>query len=189
MHENAFFPLWNAILDTNHRIERDNAYKPRPYSHPLFLAERYISGPFKLVRSIFKPSTESLVKLLMFGAFSRVRSSNVTDDQILKEELARFPYQRKKTFSHPYFTPVDLALKHDKDIFPALTDVGLCNVYNGETMASTYSSTKKHTEFIKLLDPRESFKPKMITGTGKISERTFWLNVADRNVDQYNLFS
>ncbi len=145
-----------------------------------------MSGPYKFIKSFFKPATKPLVKLFIFGAYFRARGRS---NKTIEEELVRFPYQRKKALQPPYFTPVDLSKKHDRDIFPALTDVGLCNVYNGDAMASTYSNSAKNSELVNLLDPRESFKPRMITGTGKVSERTFWLNVADREVNtHFSLF-
>ncbi len=85
----------------------------------------------------------------------------------------------------PYISPVDLSGVHNADFYPGLTDAGICHVYNGDTVASTFKEQQKTKELAAALDPRPSHKPLMITGTGKISERSFWLNVADRNVNKY----
>ena len=62
----------------------------------------------------------------------------------------------------------------------APTDKGLCQVYNGGTMKSTFSSTKRIEELSSALDKRESYDPKYINGSGTIYQKTFWLDIGDR---------
>ncbi len=64
---------------------------------------------------------------------------------------------------------------------PSVTDAGICHVYNGNSMNSTFAPSERTTAFQEALDPRtETVIPAMINGTGKIYEVTFWLNIADR---------
>ena len=60
------------------------------------------------------------------------------------------------------------------------TDAGLCQILNGENMRSTYESTSRMEELWGSLDERQNMNPEMITGSGKIYERTFWLDIGDR---------
>ena len=68
----------------------------------------------------------------------------------------------------------------DTEFVMAPTDVGLCQVYNGGTMKSTFSSTNRIEELSSALDQRESYEPKYINGSGKIYRKTFWLDIGDR---------
>ncbi len=128
-------------------------------------------------------TTEGLLKLLMYGAYVRAKrmaNANMPVKSIVKGDLRGYPYKRKANVTMPYFTPMDLSYTHNKDFFPALTDSGLCQVYNGDAMGVTYSPRNKTKELASMLDPRTEFVPKMITGTGKISERTFWIPIGER---------
>ena len=60
------------------------------------------------------------------------------------------------------------------------TDAGLCHVLNGEVMRSTYESTSRMEELWGSLDERQKMNPEKISGSGKIYERTFWLDIGDR---------
>ena len=105
-------------------------------------------------------------------------------------------------FKVPLFPPLDLSGRHNEAIYPAMTDSGICHVYNGNAMRSTYVARRADTPnsgslfdldkrcvvmFTLLIMSlrlrafrRQEFAPKKIKGTGKVSEKTFWLNVADR---------
>ena len=73
---------------------------------------------------------------------------------------------------------------HDNDLFPVLTDYGVCQVYNARPMRDTFKESTRMSELSRYLDPRpeNTFVPKMVNGTGKIFEKTFWINVADRYI-------
>ncbi len=83
----------------------------------------------------------------------------------------------------PYIAPVDLSKEHD-EFYAALTDSGHCNVYNGNSLLGTFKAGDNDAtikEFASSYDGRKhKFKPLKITGTGKITQVSFWLNVADR---------
>ena len=79
----------------------------------------------------------------------------------------------------PY--PRSFDLEADSTEFKlAPTDVGLCQVYNGNTMKSTFSETVRIQELLSALDQRDSYVPKVINGSGKIYQKTFWLDIGDR---------
>ena len=62
-----------------------------------------------------------------------------------------------------------------------LTDVGLCHVYNGNTMSQTFANKGRNKELSWSFeqDPTE-FKPAKINGTGSQKHKTFWLDVGIR---------
>ena len=62
----------------------------------------------------------------------------------------------------------------------SLTDSGMCQVYNGNSMKSTFASTKRTEALWTSLDPRDIITPKTIHGSGKIYQKTFWLDIGDR---------
>ena len=64
----------------------------------------------------------------------------------------------------------------------ALTDGGICQVLNGNSLHATYTSNKRTDVFLEGLDAkkREGVKPEMIQGTGKLFRKTFWLDVGER---------
>ena len=62
----------------------------------------------------------------------------------------------------------------------AVTDAGLCQVYNGNTMKSTFAATERTEALWAPLDARDEMAPKSINGSGKIYQKTFWLDIGDR---------
>ena len=62
----------------------------------------------------------------------------------------------------------------------AVTDSGLCQVMNGNTMTSTYKPTIRMEELGAALDSRDNVKPRPISGSGKLHQITFWLDIGDR---------
>ncbi len=75
---------------------------------------------------------------------------------------------------------MDISGQYDDLFFPALTDDGVCEVYNGDSIRSTYAGGFKADQLANVLDSRASVQPFKIDGTGKVSRKSFWLNVADR---------
>ncbi len=69
------------------------------------------------------------------------------------------------------------------EFHPALTDMGLCQVYNGQSMLATFRKTERVDELGQALDSRSGdlLKPERIVGTGTLYEKHFWLNIADRS--------
>ena len=63
---------------------------------------------------------------------------------------------------------------------PAITDSGLCHVYNGAPMLSTYGESARMDELSSALDRRRSSRADKINGTGTGHRKTFWLNIGDR---------
>ncbi len=147
-----------------------------------------MSSPFGSPGFDLLTNADGIAKLLMFGAYVRAQvemnsgSRNLTVRSLVETELAKFNYTRKAAFKEPYFSPVDLSHEHDYDFYPALTDSGVCNVYNGQSLRGTYKPEMGRTgNFAATMDPRMALKEaKKINGTGKIAEMSFWLNVADK---------
>ncbi len=80
---------------------------------------------------------------------------------------------------------MDLSGKHDADFIAAVTDSGVCDVYNGNAMANTYTPSPRMDELDRSLDARpsgHSTQPKKISSTGQTGQKVFWLNVADNSL-------
>ena len=148
----------------------------------LFIADGY------KVRGAFNATTSELpvrgqAKLLMYGDFvkSRATAESRTIQEVIEEEFNFYDYSRKKTFQEPYFAPVDLSYKVT-DFKPSLTDAGICQVYNGDSLSSIFTPSPRIYDLIYSLDPRaKQITPLMINGTGKISEITMWLDASNKN--------
>ena len=70
--------------------------------------------------------------------------------------------------------------KQSSEFRIALTDSGLCQVLNGDAMRSSFTSTQRIEELSMALDSRDIFRPDKIRGSGKIYEKTFWIDIGDR---------
>ena len=63
----------------------------------------------------------------------------------------------------------------------ALTDKGICQVFNGNSMSATYSSGEKSDIFKDNLDARTGEEmPEMIQGAGLLFRKSFWLDIGER---------
>ena len=62
----------------------------------------------------------------------------------------------------------------------SLTDTGMCQVYNGNSMKSTFAPTKRTEMLWTSLDQRYLITPKTINGSGKVYQKTFWLDIGER---------
>ena len=62
----------------------------------------------------------------------------------------------------------------------APTDVGLCHVYNGNSMKSTFVENDRIVALSSSLDQRDTFTPRNVNGSGKIFQKTFWLDIGER---------
>ena len=56
----------------------------------------------------------------------------------------------------------------------------MCQVYNGNSMKSTFASTKRTEALWTSLDPRDIITSEIINGSGKIYQKTFWLDIGER---------
>ena len=122
----------------------------------------------------------------MYGNFVKARTlaESRTIREVVEEELHLYPYSKKRKFLEPYFAPVDLSFENT-NFKTALTDAGICQVYNGDSLFSTFSSSARTHELQYSLDPRqESLNPQNITGTGKISQITMWLDAGNKDKDK-----
>ena len=156
-------------------------------THPIIISQDFIPFPYtNNPHHIENFTTEGLAKLFAFGNFVRARQeqSRKSMESILEMELKRYPYTRKKAFQKPYISPVDFSGTHEGEFHAALTDSGICMVYNGNTLEGTYSSSKKVKELSEAFDKRDTIEPKKIDGSGRIFEKVFWLNLEDRYVDK-----
>ena len=68
----------------------------------------------------------------------------------------------------------------DSPFHIALTDAGLCQVLNGNTMMSTFKHTIRIEELWTAFDKRNAVEPMNIIGSGKMYQKTFWLDIGDR---------
>ena len=125
-----------------------------------------------------------LSKLLMYGNYLGSRGAEKTN--AIKEELNLYPYTKKDEFKQPYFTPVDLGHKNS-NFNPLTTEVGVCQVYNGDSMHSLFKETPRMNDLQNVMDPKKTeFNPQMINGTGKIAQKTFWLDASNKHMASMN---
>ena len=79
----------------------------------------------------------------------------------------------------PHFTNMDLSGKYK--FRASLTDGGICQVLNGNSIGATYTSNKRIDVLMEGLDGRtDDVEPDMIEGTGKLFRKTFWFDVGER---------
>ena len=71
---------------------------------------------------------------------------------------------------------------HSSDFHIAVTDAGLCQVINGNSISSTFKPTTRMRELSTALDNRDVVNPLNISGSGKMNQKTFWLDIGDRSV-------
>ena len=155
--------------------------------HPLHWMQLFIADSQHL-RGAFNTSTNELpvcgqAKLMMYGDFVKATSTadSRTIKEVIEEEFNFYGYSRKMTFHEPYFAPVDLSYKVT-DFKPALTDAGICQVYNGDSMYSSFSLSPRISNLQYCIDPRtKQITPLTIDGTGKISQITMWLDARNKN--------
>ena len=138
-------------------------------------------------------SIPGLAKLLMYGNFvhARAAAEKRSIKEVVEEELDLYPYSKKKIFKEPYFPPVHINIENTEhtNFKPALTDAGICKVYNGDNLFSTFTSSARTNDLQYSLDPREeSIKPHNITGTGKISQISMWLDASNKYTDNVKFF-
>ena len=72
-----------------------------------------------------------------------------------------YPYTRKNSTIDPYFTPTDLGRNfigatEEVNFRAAITDAGICQVYNGESLHSTIKESARNTQLRDSLDPRSA---------------------------------
>ena len=152
-------------------------------THPIIISQDFIPVPYTSNPHYIETiNIEGLAKLFAYGNFVRARleQNGMSMESILEMELKKYNYTRKIAFQKPYFSPVDLSGVHEGDFHAALTDSGVCMVYNGNTMEGTYKSSTKVKELSDAFDKRDTIDPKKIEGTGRIFEKVFWLNLQDR---------
>ena len=132
------------------------------FAHPITWQELFNSNtdqPMEEILQLLPPTftIDALSKLLMFGDYAKAKaeaqSASLSD--IVKKELDRYPYTRKAVSVDPYFTPTDLKGSYlDVNFRAAITDAGVCQVYNGETLHSTVKQSPRNTQLENSLDPR-----------------------------------
>ena len=166
--------------DDNKKFLMQDAVK----THPIIISQDFIPFPYTYnPHHIENFTTEGLAKLFAYGNFVRARQEQSKSvESILEMELKQYPYKRKEAFQKPYFSPIDLSGTHEGEFHAALTDSGICMVYNGNTMEGTYRSSKKVKELSEAFDKRDTIEPKKIVGSGRTFEKVFWLNLEDRYV-------
>ena len=134
----------------------------------------------------YKFNTIGLSKLLMYGNYIGSRGAEKTN--AIQEEIDLYPYTKKDKFKEPYFAPVDL--DHTNiDFNPSITEAGVCQVYNGDSMHSLFKKTPRMNDLENVIDVRNTeIIPQRINGTGKISQKTFWLDASNKYMASLNSF-
>ena len=152
-------------------------------THPIVITQDFIPNPYTSnPHTIENFTTDGLAKLFAFGSYVRARmeENGTSMESIMGVELERYKYTRKEVFQEPYFSPLDMSGAHEGEFQAALTDSGMCMVYNGNALRGTYSPSKRVDELSEAFDRRDASQSKMIEGTGRIFEKVFWINVQDR---------
>ena len=120
-------------------METDSYYGVN-FSHPTFMAEMFaVDAPYNLGPTTAKYTVEGLAKMFFFESYLKAKAAsavNTSRNDVLKEELDRYPYAQKSNLQTPYSSPFD-SLKND-DFFHSLTDCGVCQVYNGNSFKDTF---------------------------------------------------
>ena len=146
-------------------------------------------------------NVDGLAKLFRFADYVRAKSEQGrTVRNIVVDELDNYPYPTVDSFrvripliyvtptkiqqmildKEPYISPVDLSF--ESSFHAAVTDRGVCQVFNGAAFADTYSSNAKNTNLRLAFDGRRSFTPELIHGTGPSFAKIFWLDVEDTSL-------
>ena len=168
------------------------------FGHPLWWQELFNRQPSmneNRLRELFESfpyefNIIGLSKLLMYGNYIRSRGAQKSNS--IKEELDLYPYTKKVEFKEPYFAPVDLQRNLEDsniDFSPSITEAGVCQVYNGDSMHSLFKETPRMDELKSVIDMRNTeINPQQITGSGKISQMTFWLDASNKYMASMNSF-
>ena len=83
----------------------------------------------------------------------------------------KLQYPAGKNGTHSYVS---------QDFHPAITDNGLCHVWNGETMLQTFKPSKRINSLTDSLGLREKGSIKKIQGAGTRFGKTMWLDMGGR---------
>ena len=113
-------------------------------AHPIQTAEYFNPFPAKDLSyptHIIDYSIKGLAKLLMYKDFvkAKIAYSNGTmdADSIVTEELDNYPYKRKEEFVSPKFSTSIISSTSDIEFHAALTDGGICQVLNGQSLSNS----------------------------------------------------
>ena len=110
-------------------------------------------------------------------------------EEVVREELDKYPYNRRIKYVEPYFTPVDLS-NSNPHFTAAITDAGACHVYNGNSLHSTYQESTRTAQLHNSFDPRtKKIRPAMINGTGNIYKMIMWLDAGNKYRESVNYFT
>ena len=166
-----------------------------PLSHPTYLTELFTPHGQTPTTLNFKYTEAGLAKLMLFSTFIRTQPESTMD--FIAKELKKYPYTLKnklqvqiiEAISSDYrilFSPQEPYLRSfevetdSPEFHLALTDSGMCQVYNGNSLKSTYNATERTEALWESVDTRGEIAPKWINGSGKIYQKTFWLDIGDR---------
>ena len=135
----------------------------------------------------FNYTTELLAKFLVYNEYVKARSAkeSKTVESLVMEEVNKFKYKKKASFKEPQFSDLVLAKNRnaENDEFHlGLTDKGLCYVYNGDVMQSTYKETARTKELERLFETRKEANLTMISNSGKAGEKIFWFDAGAKDL-------
>ena len=167
-----------------------------PLSHPIHISELFSPNSVKPTRIDLNYTVSGLAKLLVFNAYANAQTENVSE--YVNLEARKYPYTLKShskqvlsllhvnnSFIKHSFSQETHVEKFELGKYPskfhiAVTDAGLCQVLNGDTMRSTFKPTNRMKELWAALDSRSAIKPNAIMGSGKIYQETLWIDIGER---------
>ncbi len=134
---------------------------------------------------------EELFRLVNFGRwveFKQEEDPVLTLEDIVNKELDVYISRRMKPrlkFQEPTFLPLILKFptnnaELEKNSETVVTDHGICETVNGNSVRETFVENERITMFNTMLDRRDQMVvPSKIKGSGSIHKSSFWLNMRD----------
>ncbi len=83
-------------------------------------------------------------------------------------------------YQAPYFSPLDIRGEYEDLFFPAVTDNGICDVFNGDSFGNTFRPTVGPTVFKSFLPNRGPITPMHFKTEGYERGMMFMFNIGDR---------
>ena len=138
-------------------------------------------------------TTEQLLKLFHFPKWLKhmVQKGKFANySSAVQEELMPYldaGFELREDFREPTFMPLIMGCDGGCSseslpliTHPSITDMGLCETINGQSIAETFKMDNERTRtFVSLLDTRNSSNIIPIYGSGPRYEVKFWLNVRE----------
>ena len=129
-----------AIFGNDTALPEQSALTPK-HAHPIQTAEYFNPYPDQYLVTpidIIDYNIDGLAKLLMYKDYVKAKialsKGTINAESIVMEELEKYPYKRKEKFVPPNFSSKILSINSEIEFQAALTDGGICQVLNGESL-------------------------------------------------------